>query len=81
MAIRSWFRRELWRPDHGEIWFWRDGSSTISWAFWPLSPPPWQLLTSPFAISTYGTDWVLVPEPQLETAQSALVGAGHRLKP
>ncbi|HVB13447.1 MAG TPA: ACT domain-containing protein [Candidatus Dormibacteraeota bacterium] len=34
-----------------------------------------------FAISTYDTDWVLVPEDRLETARAALLGAGHQLQP
>lgn len=32
-----------------------------------------------FAISTFDTDYVLVQEPQLETALQALRGHGHRL--
>lgn len=34
-----------------------------------------------FAISTYDTDWVLVPEDRLQTAGSALRGAGHLVEP
>ncbi|HVC40087.1 MAG TPA: ACT domain-containing protein [Candidatus Dormibacteraeota bacterium] len=30
-----------------------------------------------FAISTYQTDWILVPEESLEVARAALRGAGH----
>lgn len=32
-----------------------------------------------FAISTYDTDYVLVPADRLDAARSALAGAGHRL--
>lgn len=34
-----------------------------------------------FALSTYDTDWVLVPEGRLEQARSALLAAGHQLDP
>ena len=34
-----------------------------------------------FAVSTYDTDWVLVPEDRFERACSALVGAGHQFDP
>ncbi|MGC2190961.1 MAG: ACT domain-containing protein [Candidatus Dormiibacterota bacterium] len=34
-----------------------------------------------FAISTYDTDWVLVPEDRLQTAGSALRSAGHLVEP
>ncbi|MFZ0995407.1 MAG: ACT domain-containing protein [Candidatus Dormiibacterota bacterium] len=34
-----------------------------------------------FAISTHDTDWVLVPEHQLEQAVAALQAAGHCLNP
>jgi hypothetical protein len=32
---------------------------------------------SVFAISTFDTDYLLVPEAQLETAIAALINAGH----
>ena len=34
-----------------------------------------------FALSTYDTDYVLVQAHQLEQAVSALLGAGHHLRP
>ena len=34
-----------------------------------------------FAVSTYDTDWVLVPEDRLGPARVALLGAGHGLAP
>jgi hypothetical protein len=33
-----------------------------------------------FAVSTYNTDYVLVPEAKVDTALQALRAAGHRLK-
>ncbi len=34
-----------------------------------------------FAISTYQTDWILVPEDRLEAARAALLEAGHEVQP
>lgn len=35
---------------------------------------------SPFSVSTFDTDWVLVPLSAVDDAQQALVAAGHEVK-